>query len=411
MKDDVEYAWPVLIRDARKELERLDSYRRVTAWLESDADSSAHLGKMVGIDERRHGVSVYECIESYLAEIFSDLGDVGFSDEHAAAKAKEFVSFFRLDSIVFECTALVENLICPMDQVDLEDGLVIRRTTPDERSGLLERMDLSLSYHDAHTLMRGSEFVLAVTTEESKLIHDKDDASSGGVESSRAVHRHFSAACAALSVFGSARITYHRISRIAKTWVPGGREFHPGHPGVDPLIGGDTRDFSSAEIEEFLDFWPNFQKTGEALRVGIRWLNHLLGSPGTPEDHVVRAAIVLESTLLHGTGDELKYRLRLRGARVLGDRPRQDTYEILGALYDYRSRVVHDGLSLPEKISIGGCDLNRSEFVHRLTAICRDVVVSLIEVEASGTPLAKALQELDEEALLGTSSELGERSN
>ncbi len=401
MDEDDEIAWEVLIREAHEELSRLESFAHVKFWLENNAIAASHLGKMVGIDERRHVVTVKRCVESYLSELFNDSGGLEFNEDIGRTKADQFMNFFSRDSIMFDCVALIENFHCPRDEVDLGEGLSIKRTSVKERSDLLERMDISLSLHDAEKLIRNSEFIISFTMEESKLIHELDNKGASGTDSSKHIHERFSAACSGLSIFGAARIIYHAVSRIAKSWVPGGREFHPSFSLSGLVIGGQRKEFSDDEIAGFLSFWPKFQQSSQSLRVGIRWLNHLLCSLGTYEDHLIRAAIVLESTLLQGVNDELKYRLRLRGARLLDGRDRKESYLLLGVLYDHRSKIVHEGKNLPESVRIGSRDYNRGELVNEINSLCRDVVVALIDAEAAGVPQLDLLNRLDDEALLG----------
>jgi hypothetical protein len=400
MEEEDDFAWDLLVEEGAEVLTPLESFRVVRQWLESEPVAARHLNKMVGIDESRHGITVLNCISSFLAELYEEAGGLKFDEAAVQAKASEFVDFFTRETIEFDCVALVENFECQRDRVELGDGLALERWSVERRSDLLELMETSLSLHDTSTLMRDSQFVLRLKTEEAKVIHEQGDTSAGGTESSRRVHKRFSAACVALSIYGKARIRYHDLSRVATSWVPGGRSFHPSSSGGDPLIGGRQREFSEEEIEGFLQFWPRFLSVSEALRVGIRWLDHLLCSPGTHEDHVIRATVVLESTLLHGDQHELKYRLRLRGARLLSERARKLTYALLGLLYDLRSQIIHEGGQLPQKIRVEARDLYRAQFVDEIVGICRDVVVRLVNLESEGVCLAQALARLDEDALM-----------
>ncbi len=50
MKDENEFAWDLLVEEGVEILSPLKSFDLVKRWLEADADASAHLNKMVGID-------------------------------------------------------------------------------------------------------------------------------------------------------------------------------------------------------------------------------------------------------------------------------------------------------------------------------------------------------------------------
>lgn len=79
------------------------------------------------------------------------------------------------------------------------------------------------------------------------------------------------------------------------------------------------------------------------LKTAIRRLNQSY-SRGDVEDQIIDLTIALEATLLHGIKDELRYRLALRGAKVVSDRhPASEAFLFLKALYDLRSAIVHEG--------------------------------------------------------------------
>ena len=72
-------------------------------------------------------------------------------------------------------------------------------------------------------------------------------------------------------------------------------------------------------------------------------------SKGGDEEKVIDHTIILEMLLLHGTKDELKYRLALRGAALLRDeQPPKEVFGVLSCLYNARSQIVHNGVPLAE---------------------------------------------------------------
>lgn len=81
------------------------------------------------------------------------------------------------------------------------------------------------------------------------------------------------------------------------------------------------------------------------LEMAIRRFNQSYGRD-LFEDRIIDLTIVLEATLLHGTKDELKYRLAIRGAKLLSETDVPDVvFPFLKALYDLRSKIVHEGHS------------------------------------------------------------------
>ena len=128
------------------------------------------------------------------------------------------------------------------------------------------------------------------------------------------------------------------------------------------------------------------------------------------EDRIIDLTIVLEATLLHGIDDELKYRLAMHGAKLMSetDVP-EETFSFLKALYDLRSKIVHEGYgaaqianekqsSAVKKVfdQIGGFNgANKTE------SYVRSVLVLLIQKLASspGLSLKCIVENLDIEIL------------
>lgn len=148
----------------------------------------------------------------------------------------------------------------------------------------------------------------------------------------------------------------------------------------------------------------------QMLSVALHWFNKSYHDQPV-EDRVIDLTIALESSLLSGLTDELKYRLALRGAALLADRrePRV-TAILLKGLYDVRSKIVHEGQSLSdlrkplEKLSR---DLQPtpvpSNYVQEWEDIVRDVLRSYIE-DFDATPDLKEINDgLDARIIAGLS--------
>lgn len=83
------------------------------------------------------------------------------------------------------------------------------------------------------------------------------------------------------------------------------------------------------------------------LSVPLRRFNQSY-SRSQPEDRIIDLAIVLESTLLAKMPDELSFRLAVYGATMLADQlPPHDIRNVLRAMYDVRSNIVHEGRGIP----------------------------------------------------------------
>ncbi len=105
------------------------------------------------------------------------------------------------------------------------------------------------------------------------------------------------------------------------------------------------------EIESFVKIFnklidPEIQGQLQDLDVAIRWFNQSY-SRERDEDKVIDLTVALDSSLLFNIKDELKYRMAIRGSALLAkNKDPKDTYSVLRALYDARSSIVHNGLTL-----------------------------------------------------------------
>lgn len=106
------------------------------------------------------------------------------------------------------------------------------------------------------------------------------------------------------------------------------------------------------------------------------------------EDRILDYSICLESTLLFGMRDELKYRLALRGAKLLGKHcDPQETFNKLKCLYDIRSKIVHDGHTFDtdevEK-EIKRIGLKPGEFNEATDLLMRQILTAIISKRLHG---------------------------
>lgn len=138
------------------------------------------------------------------------------------------------------------------------------------------------------------------------------------------------------------------------------------------------------------------------------------------EDRLIDLAIALESSLLFGIRDELRYRLALRGAALLGPiRDPERTYTLLKLSYDMRSKVVHEGKRLSDselqkeitKALSGDDSASPAEsLLEELYGVVRDVLREYVERLASAEaaraadPLGRANRELDSSILRSLAS-------
>ncbi len=139
------------------------------------------------------------------------------------------------------------------------------------------------------------------------------------------------------------------------------------------------------------------------LDVALRRFNLSYGRQSL-EDRLIDLTIALESLVLFKVEDELSYRLSLRGAALLRDaKDPSETQATLKCLYDVRSKVVHEGMTL------GNVDLralkgyhpkiNASVFIELTEDISREVIKAYIARLTAGKSLETVNKELEIEVL------------
>lgn len=148
--------------------------------------------------------------------------------------------------------------------------------------------------------------------------------------------------------------------------------------------------------------WQRLAAEEGRLAVALRRLD-FLDERRQVEDKLIDMSILLESTLLAGVKDELRFRLGLRGARLLmPERPPADTNALLKKLYDVRSKVVHGEGELPRRIRVGTEELGADEFAARVQDVCIDILLKLLLDRPPGTALSRFMEELDRQAIEGS---------
>lgn len=187
------------------------------------------------------------------------------------------------------------------------------------------------------------------------------------------------------------------------------------HPSTDGYSGGYTGHLLPEKLKESLylstedctackNVWQNLQRLSNfndqgKLDVGIRKFNDIYDRK-LLEDKIIDMSILLESTLLYGIRDELRFRLRLRGANLLkSDRDPMKTYNLLKEFYDLRCVIVHEGGRLSSSISVNNRQFSPDKFVTEMESVCREVLGAFIEKVAGRVSIDAVVKYLDDEAI------------
>lgn len=92
------------------------------------------------------------------------------------------------------------------------------------------------------------------------------------------------------------------------------------------------------DLEQINDLTSKI-KACERLKIPLIYFNQYYNVKSVYE-RIINLAIVLESSLLADTKDELKYRLKIRTSAFLNE----DYSDIMACFYDIRSAIVHNGV-------------------------------------------------------------------
>jgi hypothetical protein len=124
---------------------------------------------------------------------------------------------------------------------------------------------------------------------------------------------------------------------------------------VSPL--GRKYDLNSVTDSDLVAHYSAVRKIGSRdLSIALSRFNQAY-SRESAEDKIIDLTIALESSLLKGIREELKYRLAIRGACLLAssDNPQQ-TFSLLRRTYDERSQIVHNGSHLSDRSLTSACE-------------------------------------------------------
>jgi hypothetical protein len=168
----------------------------------------------------------------------------------------------------------------------------------------------------------------------------------------------------------------------------------------DPYVFRHSEEQDARELFEQLQL---LETSGayRQLEIAIRRFNQTY-SRERHEDQIVDLTIALEGCLLFGIQNELSYRLAMRGAALLrSDQTPERTAGFLRSLYEVRSMIVHEGLTLEELATHKSHKkLFSNKAPHHILAsearsCVRKVLKTLIYKLATGGSIRSITSELD----------------
>lgn len=326
-------------------------------------------------------VSVLATYSSPVAELFTAIADLLSRcqslqppESSVIAAYKRFVSYRTATHLLYENTVLLQNFRTDVPHMEIGQSLDLQAFTPDDKTELWNTYgrNLNVGFHQF------------------------------GEASFKLVARHWVRRWKELPITHMMLGDVRRVLTALRLLKPGdvGAQFvyaimhltpFSANIGALPLFGCRTRQFGSCEYElqraevpqllvlyETLDALEQQRKPG-GLDVALRRFNQSY-ERDTGEDRIIDLTIALESCLLTGIQDELRYRLALRGAALLSDTADPAyTQSQLETIYDIRSKIVHEGLRLSDKTIAKRLDkMEPSIEAHEWPDSCQDIVRAVL---------------------------------
>ena len=328
--------WQWFIYGNREKIKALESHGSVGSVMENDATISSHLDTLVGTVESKSRISKVEFLETVLLELLDGQEHPDFDVGKFDAIYRRVESLFFTEDVLFRALAPLYKFTMATKSLELGNDLSIVGLTDEEQATVLK---------DARENHLGPAF--QVSTFAVQLYYGSPKAIGEAEPATRAMpsqiaRERIDQVVSALRCFKGGRVAYFDIKTEQLNWPVGGTS-HSFSRNVD--WPGHVYHLSDIEVPEFSAFWREYQAveiaTRNRLRVSLGRLN--FGYERTrPEDRLIDYIVGFEALLL-GDQPDLRYKLSLRAAALLGESPeqRQAIFDELSAAYQKRSELVH----------------------------------------------------------------------
>jgi hypothetical protein len=322
-----------------------------------------------------------------------------FKQDLFEANLEAFEAFFHTDSFTYRFFAPITGLKVEVDRVELEPKLAIVRVTGEEKEDLLAEYP---TFYPSNSTAITHEFALELFHTVPKIIAGDDYRPSFTEHPVEAVKRKFAEVCSALRLFKAGALALNHVWILNTIFPLEG--FGATHNPYSPPRFFDSYTLSSSEANALATFWQQYQASCQVKRkrfeVALRRFNFAYERE-RPEDKLIDYMIALEALLL-GDQQELKYKLAMRGAALLGNSPdeRKRIYDELGEAYNQRSKTVHG--DIPKKqITIGTNQLFFDELVGRVEEHTRSAIKRFLSLSANQKE-EEIIKALDEQLVRGS---------
>lgn len=391
--------WLLGFHRLQGEFETLDSYLAVTRALRADPDVARHMDTVVGTAQGRIRVDIPTLLRSVLFHLLEGRETILFDEARFYRLFSEIERYFGTTSESLLFVAPLLNFKMAGDRVELGSRFALVKLPEEEIQSIKRDVDRFVPFAGGGALTGFEECALELYRDEPRVIGHTDPPS---LVFSHPSDDEFGEVLSALRLFkqGSVGYTFVRISRLG--WSPTAMtRWHWSHEGE--VRHGPDYALSAEEVSDFSAFWEDFRTARKRRRprvnLALRRFNFAYGR-FRPEDRIIDHAIALEALLLkRGETQELKYRLALRGAFLLGSttEERVTLHSLLTRAYDERSNIVH-GSEVPKQVMLDSESVPFHGFVERVEAAVRAAIREFLRREEDE---ARVLDLLDARVVRG----------
>lgn len=377
----------VFVDKHRKELESLPEYKQCIKLMRSDTTMSKHVDCLVGTWDSRILRTPWEYLSYFLTKQLSQFSErFKFDPETFDRMYYDLEQFFYSDSVGLQAFSPLHNFTSDVDEIDLGDGLRIRRIATSELEQLLDEAKhfFQMPYFEVPSL----KYAMELTYKTKKVFETPPVAEIPSPDVD--VNEKFNKLVTALRLFQSGVAGFNLIRTLRMLDIPtmvGGTRSGLTYK----RFWGQPYALTGAKVREFKSFWNRFNKIDveqpAPLSVAIRRFNYAYERDRL-EDKLVDYMIAFEGLFFkRGEIGEFRHKLAIRVSRLLKQsyKERGKTTKQMTEFYDKRSAVVHG-----EKVDLSGEFINTVEdhlrksiklFLQRLQTFGHDEIISHLDLD------------------------------
>ena len=302
------------------------------------------LDEMIGISESVTMISSGGVLRKFMLTLIDRQNGFQFDEAIFCGLFKDMMVFFRSETLPTQIIFLLENFAYQEDRLTLEDGWCIQKVPEEIKKSIAlakEKPYSALPYSLVY-----ADFALTKEFEANRLVgqeefeEDSDSQLTG-------LRREKGSIISALRIMKAGGV-------ICRTEILRSMTWHVGSPDSSnirwdsriPIETGSMYELRNIDYGELIDIIQSLKRATEnpSFQTSLRRLNYASQRVDFHrQDQILDHMIAFESLLLLRNESELKYRMGLRGATLIGEsfENRMEVRDDLGFAYKLRSSIIH----------------------------------------------------------------------